>query len=65
MSIMPAKCSWKGDTVFVGALLLLLGILMLLERMDIIYGPVWDYFWPICIVALGIHLILKNRAKPS
>ena len=51
--------------MFVGALLLLLGILMLLERMDIIYGPVWDYFWPICIVALGIHLILKNRAKPS
>jgi len=51
--------------MFVGALLLLMGVLMLLERLDIIYGSVWDYFWPASIVAIGLHLIFKARQKPD
>lgn len=49
--------------MFAGVLLLLLGLLMLLQKMDIITGSVWDYFWPVVVVAIGLHLILKGRRK--
>ena len=51
--------------MFVGALLLLMGVLMLLERLDIIYGSVWDYFWPAAIIAVGLHLIFKAKQNPD
>lgn len=51
--------------MFVGALLLILGVLMLLQRMGIIYGGIWDYFWPVCIIALGVSMLLKSRGGPS
>jgi len=51
--------------MFVGALLVLLGVLMLLERMGIIYGSFWDYFWPACIVAVGLSLIFKAKHKTN
>ena len=47
--------------MFLGFLLLVFGILMLLDRMGIIYGDVWDYFWPIAVVAFGLSLIFKSR----
>jgi len=49
--------------MFVGILLLLLGVLMLLEHLGIIYGDVWDYFLPIAIIALGASFIVKDRRK--
>lgn len=51
--------------MFLGTLLLLLGILMMLERLGYIYGPVWDYLWPVVLVALGLHLIIKHRRRTS
>lgn len=47
--------------MFVGVLLLLLGALMLLDKMGIITGDVWDYFWPVALVALGASMIFKDR----
>ncbi|HUV31908.1 MAG TPA: DUF5668 domain-containing protein [Acidobacteriota bacterium] len=49
--------------MFIGILLLILGVLLLLERMGIIYGDIWDYFLPVAMVALGVHLILQHRRK--
>jgi len=49
--------------MFIGSLLLLLGALMLLEKLDIIYGPVWDYFLPVALVALGLSMIFKSGRK--
>ncbi len=53
--------------MFVGLLLLLMGVLMLLEKLDIIYGDAWDYFIPIAIIALGASFIFKdkNKTKPQ
>jgi len=51
--------------MFVGLLLLLLGVLMLLERMGIIYGDVWDYFLPLALVALGASMIFKQNGKKN
>jgi hypothetical protein len=51
--------------MFIGALLLLLGVLMLLQRAGIISGTVWDYFWPAVVIAIGLHLVFKSRRKTS
>lgn len=49
--------------MFVGSLLLLLGVLLLLEKLDVIYGPVWDYLLPVALVALGLSMIFKSRKR--
>jgi hypothetical protein len=49
--------------MFVGFLLLLLGVLMLLDRLGIITVNIWDYFWPAVIIAFGLALILKSGRK--
>jgi hypothetical protein len=47
--------------MFVGFLILLIGILMLLDRLGVIQGDFWEYFWPGALIALGISMVLKNR----
>jgi hypothetical protein len=49
--------------VFVGVLLLLMGVLMLLEEMGIIYGEVWDYVVPVILVAIGVSIIFNNVGR--
>jgi hypothetical protein len=46
--------------MFVGLLLLLLGVLLLLSQMGIITGGVWNYFWPAAIIAVGLSMILSH-----
>lgn len=47
--------------MFVGMLLLILGVLMLLDKLGVIYGDVWDYFIPAAIIAVGFSIIFKHR----
>ena len=47
--------------MFLGAMLLILGILLLLKEMGLIYGDIWDYVWPIALIALGISMMFKHR----
>jgi hypothetical protein len=47
--------------MFIGFLILLIGVLMLLDQLGIIHGNFWSYFWPGALIALGISLIVKNR----
>jgi hypothetical protein len=47
--------------MFVGILLLLLGILMLLERAGIISGSAWDFLMPVVLVALGVTIIVRSK----
>jgi len=51
--------------MFVGILLIILGALLLLDRFGIIYGDVWDYFFPAAVIALGFHLMLKSKSKKA
>jgi hypothetical protein len=50
--------------MFVGILLLILGALMILEKLNIIYGSVWDYLVPVALIALGADFIFKHWRKP-
>ena len=49
--------------MFLGLLLILLGILMLLTRLEIIPGGVWDYFWPVLVIALGGSIIFRDKKR--
>ncbi len=47
--------------MFLGILLLLLGILMLLEEAGLISGDAWDYMLPVGLIALGVSMVFKDR----
>lgn len=47
--------------MFVGVMLLLMGGLMLLDRLGMLPGDAWDYFMPIAIIALGFSFIAGHR----
>ncbi|HVP06360.1 MAG TPA: DUF5668 domain-containing protein [Candidatus Acidoferrum sp.] len=49
--------------MFVGILLLLLGVLMLLSQLGVIRGSFWGFFWPLALVALGISIVFKHSKK--
>lgn len=50
--------------MFIGVFLLLLGVLLLLDRMGIIYGDLGDWIPSVALIALGLHLISRNRRTP-
>ncbi len=49
--------------MFIGLLLVALGVLMLLDHMGVIRGDVWDYFWPLALVALGLSMVIKDKTN--
>ena len=49
--------------MFIGILFVAFGVLLLLSEMGIIYGSVWNYLWPIALIALGIDFIVGERKK--
>lgn len=46
--------------MFFGIMLLLLGILLVLERMGYLRGSIWSYLLPSSVIALGLSMILKR-----
>jgi hypothetical protein len=49
--------------MFIGILLLLIGLLMLLNRLGIIQGGFWDWLWPVLMIAIGINVLSKHFMK--
>ncbi len=49
--------------MFVGLLLLLMGVLLLLGQMGIIRGGIWGYFWPAAIIAVGLSMIFRHKRE--
>ena len=49
--------------MLVGMLLVILGVLMLLDRLNIIPGGIWEHFWPLAIIAVGIYVITRSRGS--
>lgn len=47
--------------MFVGLVILALGVLFLLENLGVLNGDIWDYLWPLAIIALGISILVKKR----
>ena len=49
--------------MFVGILLLILGVLLLLEQLGIINTSAWGLIWPIALIALGASMVFKDKNK--
>ena len=49
--------------MFIGVLILLMGIVMLLEQLGIIHGDFTDFIVPIALVALGASMIFDKNKK--
>ena len=47
--------------MFVGIVVLALGVLFLLRNLGVISGDIWDFLWPIAVIALGISILFKKR----
>ena len=46
--------------MFIGVILVAMGILIILDKLGIIYGSFWDFLWPVALIALGADFIFKN-----
>lgn len=44
-----------------GLILVILGILFLFEKMGIIQGDFWGYFWPIILIVVGLNIMKKDK----
>ncbi len=51
--------------MFIGILLLILGVLMFLERTGVISGSFGDYIIPAALVALGLSMVLDHKKKTT
>ena len=47
--------------MFIGILFVAFGVLLLLQELGIIYGSIWNYLWPIALIAMGVDFIFKDR----
>ncbi|MCX8095167.1 MAG: DUF5668 domain-containing protein [Caldisericia bacterium] len=46
-----------------GLILVALGVLFLLKNLGIISGDVWEIFWPILLIILGLWIIIGSFTK--
>jgi membrane protease YdiL (CAAX protease family) len=42
----------------IGLIILAVGVIALLVKLDILSGSVWDYTWPAILIILGLAFIL-------
>jgi hypothetical protein len=46
----------EGKMVF-GLILIAVGVIALLEKLNVINGNVWNYTWPVILVIIGLSII--------
>ena len=53
----------KDRKMFIGIILVAMGVLIILDKMGIICGSFWDYLWPVALIALGADFIFKHSKR--
>lgn len=48
--------------MFVGLIILALGVIFLLKNLGVIRGDIGDVVWPVALMALGIGILIKKRS---
>ena len=52
--------------MFWGMILIIAGLLMLADHLNIIHGHFWQYLWPMVLIALGASMIFRRfNEKPK
>lgn len=49
--------------MFIGLVVLAIGVVALLTKLDVLNGSVWGYFWPIVLIALGLSFIMGRFTR--
>ncbi|MFH1374937.1 MAG: DUF5668 domain-containing protein [bacterium] len=49
--------------MFIGIVLMAIGVLMILDKTGIIHGSFWDYLLPVALIALGVDFVFGRRRK--
>jgi len=49
--------------MYVGFLLIIVGVLFLLKNLGIISGSFWDILWPIVVVFVGISMLFGRKKR--
>ena len=50
----------RRSELFWGSLLVLLGVLFFLRTAGVLTGDVFGWFWPFCIIALGLWVLFSR-----
>ena len=45
--------------MFVGLILIVIGVVALLVRLDVVTGSIWGLTWPILLIILGLSWFLR------
>ncbi len=49
--------------MFVGLVLIALGIIALLVKLGVLPGSIWGYAWPVILIILGLVLLFGRRHR--
>jgi hypothetical protein len=53
----------KRGSVYWGAILILIGVLLLLDNLDLLDVDVWAVFWPALLILFGIRILWGNSTR--
>lgn len=51
--------------MYLGLLVLLVGVLFLLQNLGYISGSVWDLVWPAIIIIAGLAMVFRSKPVRS
>ena len=60
MPPVPPPFSWRRKEPIGAIILIALGALLLLGQLDLLSGRVFEYGWPLLLIALGVFLIVRR-----
>ncbi|MBA7510962.1 hypothetical protein ES705_02952 [subsurface metagenome] len=49
--------------MYIGLVLIVLGVLFLLKNLGVITGNFWDVLWPLIIVVAGISMLFGRKKQ--
>jgi hypothetical protein len=60
MPPVPPPFSWRRKEPIGAIILIALGALLLLGQLDLLSGRIFEYGWPLLLIALGVFLIIRR-----
>ena len=49
--------------MFIGLILLAMGVIALLIKLGVLTGSVWGYTWPVILIILGLSFLWGRRSR--
>ena len=61
MLLLPIGKGKAVNFMFLGLILLVIGIVYLVKNLGFISGAAWSIIWPIILVVIGLSIVLKRK----